>query len=227
MIMKKLLREESEVLLLHLFFALLCAAVLPVPGVAMGVKLFILVAAYNIAVPLAGTLRGHASWRDVWLFALILSLFQVVPDWFLSDVLGVLVFPEDGFPKIGTVSGYMAGLWAIPVFIIVYAGTRVRERRSPGAGYLAAAILSLAIFGASEATVWMLPSWYARGVLMAGPVAVYIIIPEVILGIACLHAYVTTRGAGIPVKAFAAFIVMQLYLGSAAFFYFLIERVIR
>ncbi len=223
----KLLREESEALLLHVIFALLCAAVLPVPGVAMGVKLFILVAAYNVAVPLAGALRGHASWRDTWLFALIVSLFQVIPDWFLSDVLGVLVFPEDGFPKIGTVSGYMAGLWAIPVFIIVYAGTRVRERRSPRDGYIAAALLSLAIFGVSEATVWMLPSWYARDVLMAGHVAVYIIIPEIILGIACLYAYVTTRGAGLPAKAFAAFIVMQLYLGSAACFYFLIERVIR
>ncbi|MBN2077986.1 MAG: hypothetical protein JW838_03415 [Spirochaetes bacterium] len=223
----RLLREESDAILLHFLFALLCVSVLLIPNMRIGVKLFILVAAYNVAVPLAGTLRGHASWRDIWLFSLVVSIFQVFPDWFLSDVLGVLVFPEDGFPKIGTVSGYMAGLWTIPVFIIVYAGTRVRERHSPGAGYLAAALLALAIFVGSEATVWMLPSWYARDVLMAGHVAVYIIIPEIILGIACLYAYVTRRGSGLPAKTFAAFIVMQLYLGSAVFFYFLIERVIR
>jgi hypothetical protein len=45
-------------------------------------------------------------------------MLQIWPDWFLSAQLEILVFPEDGLFKIGTVSGYMLFLWAIPFFII-------------------------------------------------------------------------------------------------------------
>ena len=217
-------RAERDALLFHLGFAALCAPVLLVPGPAVGVKLFILVLAYNIALPAVSWVRGHVEWLEIWLFALILSVFQVFPDWFLSAQLGVLVFPEDGFVKIGTVSGYMAGLWAIPVFIIVYAASRVGERVSARAAYGTAAGLSLAIFGLSEETTWMLPSWYAQNVRMLGHTAVYILVPEIIFGISCVYAYRHLRGSARLLKVPAAFLVMLLYLGSAAWFYFLIEK---
>ncbi len=220
-------REESDALLFHILFGLLCIAVILVPGMKIGVKLFMLVVVYNLALPIVGAIRGHHAWRGIWLFALIMSGFQVFPDWFLSGYLGVLVFPEDGFPKIGTVSGYMAGLWAIPLFVIVYAGERVRERFSPRAGYVTAALLALAVFGGSEATVWMLPSWYAQNVAMVGHVALYILIPEIILGMACFYCYQMIQEKRHWVKVPASFIVMQLYLGSAVFFYFIFERVLR
>ncbi|MGM0404266.1 MAG: DUF6989 domain-containing protein [Thermodesulfobacteriota bacterium] len=216
--------EELDALYLHLLFALFCIPVLLIPDTATGIKLFVLVVVYNLAVPAAGSIRGHRAWTDIWLFALTLSIFQVFPDWFLSNYLGVLVFPEDGFFKIGTVSGYMAGLWAIPVFIIVYAGTRIRESVSPKAGYGAAALLALVLFVGSEATLWMLPAWYARNVSMVGHVAIYIIVPEVILGISCLFCYVSIQAKPHWVKIPASFLVMQLYLGSAVFFYFLFEH---
>ena len=219
-------RAEIDALLFHLGFAVVCVPVLLVPGPGMGVKLFILVLAYNILLPLVARVRGHAEWIELWLFALVLSIFQVFPDWFLSAQLGVLVFPEDGFVKIGTVSGYIAGLWAIPVFIILYAATRVGERLSARAAYGAAAGLSLAIFGLSEETVWMLPSWYARNVRMIGHTAVYIVFPEIILGLSCVYAYRQLRGRDRLLKVPAAFLVMLLYLGSAAWFYFLVERII-
>jgi hypothetical protein len=190
------------------------------------VKLFILVLAYNIALPVTAKLRGHAEWTGIWLFALVLSFFQVFPDWFLSAQLGILVFPEDGFPKIGTVSGYMAGLWTIPIFIIIYTAGRMRQRFSVRAAYGAAAVMALVIFGFSEQTVWMLPSWYAIEVHMIGHTAIYIIVPEIILGLSCAYAYERVRGRGFAVKVPAAFLVMLLYLGSAAWFYFLIERII-
>lgn len=219
-----LIDEELDALYLHLLFALLCIPVLLIPGVAMGVKLFLLVVIYNLVVPIVGKIRGHHSWLGIWIFALLLSLFQVFPDWFLSDYLGVLVFPEDGLFKIGTVSGYMAGLWAIPVFMIVYAGTRISERFSYKAGYAAAAILALILFGGSEALLWILPSWYAQNVSMVGHVALYIIIPEIILGISCLYCYVSIQTKPHWVKVPASFVVMQLYLGSAVFFYFIVEH---
>jgi hypothetical protein len=223
--MKQILyTEESDALLLHLLFVVLCILVLLIPGVAIGIKLFVLVVVYNFAVLVVGKKRGHEAWIGIWFFALILSGFQVFPDWFLSDYLGVLVFPEDGFRKIGTVSGYMAGLWAIPIFIIVYSGTRVIKRFSTKAGYAAAALLALIIFGGSEATLWILPSWYAQNVSMVGHMALYILIPEIILGLSCLYGYETIRMKSHWVKVPASFIVMQLYLGSAVFFYFIFEH---
>ncbi len=222
-----LTREERDAIILHAAFSLICLPVLLIPGPEIGIKLFILVVLYNIALPVTAKLRGYDLWINIWLFALILSVFQVFPDWFLSHQLGVLVFPEDGFLKIGTVSGYMAGLWAIPVFIIIYAAGRVSERLSPRFGYWAAALLALVIFGASEETVWMLPSWYARNVAMVGHTAVYIIIPEIILGLSCRYAFEQVREKRNWLKIPAAFSVMLLYLGAAAFFYFVAERLLR
>lgn len=219
-------RQEIDALLFHLVFSVLCVPVLLLPGPGTGVKLFILVLAYNIALPVMARLRGHAEWMEIWLFALVLSIFQVFPDWFLSAQLGVLVFPEDGFVKIGTVSGYMAGLWTIPVFIIIYSASRVRERFSLRAAYAAAAALSLVMFGVSEETVWMLPSWYAQNVHMVGHTAVYILFPEIMLGLSCVYAFEQLRGRDHLVKVPAAFLVMLLYLGSAVWFYFLVERLI-
>jgi hypothetical protein len=224
--MWSLIPEERDAIIFHVVYSALCLPVLLVPGLEIGIKLFILVALYVIALPVTARLRGYNHWGKIWLFAVVLSVFQVFPDWFLSRQLGVLVFPDDGFLKIGTVSGYMAGLWTIPVFIIVYVSGRIGERVSSRAAYWAAAFLALVIFVASEETVWMLPSWYAHNVAMVGHTAVYIIIPEVILGISCRYAYEQVREKSNWIKFPAAFSVMLLYLGAAAFFYFVFERLL-
>lgn len=220
-------REERDAALFHGAYALLCLMVLLAVPAETGIKMLILVAFYVIALPVAATARGHRGWRDLWFFSLALSVFQVFPDWFLSRQLGILVFPEDGLFKIGTVSGYMAGLWTIPIFIITFVSSRMEERFSPKAGYAAAAFLALVIFGISEETVWILPSWYARNVLMVGHTAVYIILPEMLLGLASFYAFRHVRDRAWWTKIQAAFAVMIFYLGSAAFFYFIVERLLR
>lgn len=85
-------------------------------------------------------------------------------------------------------------------------------------------MLALIIFGGSEATLWILPSWYAQNVSMVGHMALYILIPEIILGLSCLYGYETIRMKSHWVKVPASFIVMQLYLGSAVFLYFIFEH---
>ncbi|MFX0186408.1 MAG: DUF6989 domain-containing protein [Candidatus Hodarchaeota archaeon] len=192
----------------------------------IGIRLFILVIIYNLAIPIVGLWRKHLELVKIWLFAFIISLFQVFPDWFLSAQLEILVFPEDGLFKIGTVSGYMLLLWAIPLFIILFVGQRVQERHSLNIAYFAVGLLSLLIFGISEMTMWTVGSWYAQNVTMMGHMAVYIIIPEIILGFMTYYTYLTIQEKNHWLKIPAAFIVMLVYLGSAAFFYFLIERVI-
>jgi len=229
--MKELLTEmERDALFVHLIFIVICAVILLIPvDLKIGVRLFILVIIYNLAVPIVGIWRKYAEWVEIWLFAFILSLFQIFPDWFLSAQLEVLVFPEDGLFKIGTVSGYMLLLWAIPFFMILFIGQRVHERYSTNMSYLpylVVALLSLLIFGMSEMTMWTLGSWHAQNVTMIGHVAIYIIIPEVILGLSTYFSYEMIKDKNHWIKIPTAFIVMLLYLGSAAFFYFLIERVI-
>jgi hypothetical protein len=129
-------------------------------------------------VPIVFLLQRHQEIFNIWLFSFILSLFQIWPDWFLSSELNILVFPEDGLFKIGTVSGYMLGLWTIPFFILIYVGIRCKEKYSGKTLYLIIASSSLIIFGFAEATMWMLQSWYAQNVTtILGHVAIYIIIP--------------------------------------------------
>ncbi len=226
--LKYLTSSERDAIALHLAFAVICAVVLALPVQAgIGPRLLFLVVLYNIVLPLLARFRGHAEWMDIWKIALITSVFQVFPDWFLSAQLNVLVFPEDGLFKIGTVSGYMAGLWAIPFFIIAFTGTRMEARLGERSALAAVAIAALAVFGISEMTVWMLPSWYAvnlRGML--GHLALYILIPEVILGLSFYRACRLVKGKSTALALCYGFLVMLLYLGSASFFYFLVEKII-
>jgi len=217
---------EKDALLFHLAFAVLSALALLLPlSLAVGVRFLILVLAYNIALPLAGNARGNGEWTRIWRFALALSVFQVFPDWFLSAQLGVLVFPEDGLFKIGTVSSYMAGLWTIPVFMIVVTGLRVKKRRGNRAALIAVIAVSLAVFGLSELLMGRLGSWHAANVkVMLGPAALYILTPEIILGLAAYYVYRAVRKKPLWVTALSAFLVMLLYLGSACWFYFIIEK---
>jgi hypothetical protein len=109
-------------------------------------------------LPVFGYLRRYSEWINIWLFAFLLSMFQLWPDWFLSAELGILVFPEDGFIKIGTISLYMAGLWVIHLFLINYARLKIQVRYSNSITYITVAVLSVLIFGLSEQTMWMLQS---------------------------------------------------------------------
>ncbi|TFG27464.1 MAG: hypothetical protein EU532_07390 [Promethearchaeota archaeon] len=218
---------ERDFIVIHIIFAIICAILLsPIITFLIGIKLFILVIIYNVIVPFAGILRKNTEWVNLWLFSLILSVFQIWPDWFLSAQLEILVFPEDGLFKIGTVSGYMLFLWAIPFFVILFTGKSLNMRYSQKIVYLMVALLSLLIFGISEMTIWMIGSWYAQNVTMIGHMAIYIIIPEILLGISIYYSYNQIKEKNQLLKVPAAFIVMILYLGNAVFFYFLFERVL-
>lgn len=174
--MRKLLTDmERDFIIAHILFSIICGIVLFLPGILIGIKLFILVIIYNITIPIFGIWRKYTEWMNIWLFSFILSILQLFPDWFLSAQLNVLVFPEDGLFKIGTVSGYMLFLWAIPFFIILFVGYRASEQASERSTYLIVALISLLIFGISEMTMWTIGSWYAQNVTIVGHTALYII----------------------------------------------------
>jgi hypothetical protein len=222
----KLPATEKDALIIHGLFTLLCLIILTLPvNLGAGVKLFILVIVYNILIASYGILKKDSKWYGIWLFSLILSIFQVFPDWIIADILKAIVFPEDGLFKIGSVSGYMAGLWAIPMFLIISICEKISAGISRPAAYIAAGIIAFLIFFISEQTVWLIPSWYAVNVKMIGFSAVYIIVPEIILGLGAYRCYEEIRDRPHWMKVPAAFIVMLLYTGSVVFFYFLVERI--
>jgi hypothetical protein len=223
------LKEQSirDIIVVHVIFAVLAAAVVSLPlGTEAGWKLLLLVIAYNVMIPAVGYMRGHLEWLGIWLFVFLISIMQVVPDWFLSAQLDVLAFPVDGSPTIGTVPLYMAGLWSIPLFVLVYIGCRIEEKKSQVLALAAVMLLSLVVFTLAEETMWMLPSWHAQNVATIGHVALYIIVPEILLGASAYILYALIRESAHWRKVFWAYVVMVIYLGNVALFYFLVQRIL-
>lgn len=218
--------QEKHVILYHLIFGLISTIILIIPGIQIGWKLFMLVIIYNTGIFLFGYLNKYRIWQKIWFFCFLISIFQIFPDWFLSAELNILVFPEDGLFKIDTVSGYMIGLWSIPLFVIIYTGMSIKERTNLVKSCIFVGMISLAIFGISEATIWMIGSWYAQNVFMLfNHLALYIIFPELILGLSSYLAFLYSQKKNIIYKIPLAFFIMLLYLGSCSFFYFLFEKI--
>lgn len=223
----------ADALAFHAAFAAVAAlalaapwpsVVLPAYGTALGRPptgwlLLGLVVLYNVALPVVGRRRGHERWVRLWAFLVPLGAFQVVPDAFLADVVGSLDFPDTGGPRLGPVPLAMAGMWTVPLWLSTYAGLRARS------AWVAAAVAGVLLVGA-EATLWVVPIWRAVGVTAVGPVAVYVVLPEILLGAATFAAFRWGEGRRWPQRVAAAAVVSVLYLGALGASYWLVERVL-
>jgi hypothetical protein len=216
-------QEHRFVLWFHAGFALLAGLALALPVAPLGMRILALVVLYNIAFPILTRHSAYAQTRKLWEYLLPLSILMTLPDWFLSDVLRVLIFPETGSPFIGTVPLFMAGMWVIPLFIIVYCGQQTEERYGRPTALFAVAAISLVMFGGAEATLWAVPIWYAQNVTQVAHVALYVLVPEIALGVTAYLAYMQTRHAFRSLQLLSAWVVMCLYLGHLCLFYLLIE----
>jgi hypothetical protein len=141
---------------------------------------------------------------------------MVLPDWFLSAELGSLQFADTGVPFLGTVPVYMAGMWVMALFPLVVLGAAVEQRHGARTALAAVAGAGLVFFFAAEAMAPLVPLWEPVGVTMLGPVAAYVLAPEVVLSVA---AWLLVRDAQRrPVSWTAAGVVALpfLYLGMLA-----------
>ena len=140
----------------------------------------------------------------------------MLPDWILSDLIGILRFPDTGGLRVDDVIPVaMAGMWVAPLFVAVaLAGAR------PGRSALFAAV----IFLGSEIAAPTLGLWEPTGdvTLLAG-VAIYVIPAEAALGWATAVAFRATRGLSGAHRVGAAFAVSTFYLGALVFAHFLID----
>lgn len=217
-----------DLLLMHIVFAIPTALIIAgLQDVAIGARLLVVVILYNVLLPLWSVKRKHPEWLEIWTFTFPLSILQIFPDWFLASQLNVLEFPLDGFPMIGEIPIYMGGLWVIPLFLIVLIGLESEKKKGVEFGFFAVLIMSLLLFGGSEATLWMLGSWSAVNVIgMIGHVAAYIIIPEILLGLSTYIGFMYLRDKTIWARLTGAYAIMVFYIGNASLFYFIIERVL-
>ncbi|MCU0445111.1 MAG: hypothetical protein MUE85_09345 [Microscillaceae bacterium] len=207
----------------HVVFTLLNAVILFLPwGIPIGVKIFVLVLIYHLSLPMIAQIYQAADVLALWRFLLPLSVWMVFPDWFLSAQLKILVFPPDGFYKIGTVSAYMAGLWVIPLLLSTYAGLWAKKHYSEVAAYGASGGVALLIFGISEENMWLLSSWYPQNVWIISHTAVYVLIPELILGLTTYWFFQATRSLSMVYQIIATYLVMLIYTGALMFFYFFV-----
>lgn len=212
----------------HALFTLAAVAAVFVPVGALGWRLCAVTVLYA-ALMLAVGFTRQPGFLPILKLVMPLSLFQVLPDWFLSAQLRVLEFPDTGGPRLGTVPLFMAGLWTVPLFVSVLCAKQVAARRQGGAALpaLVGAAVATALFVGSEATLWAVPIWEARGVTQLAHVALYVIAPEALLGWATVAAWEATRARSLAHAIGAAALVSTLYTGALALSYFLLEGAAR
>ena len=200
-----------EALWFHLlFFAAATPILLFTKGSVLGQALLILVIVYNVALPALSIARGHTEWLRLWLFLLPLSCAQVLPDWALVEIPRVLVFPDHGQYRIGgAVPVYFMGMWIMLLFPILLISDASRHSR-----YLIAGVLSLLLFSFWEWAARPLHLWYGQNVAMIQGVALYPLIPEMLLGLTALKVYRNTRDENPIQRLFSALGVNLFYTGS-------------
>ncbi len=206
---------------LGIFLLLTATALLLRTPETVGRYLLLLTIAWTVLF-LAWARTTHSTLlRQVLLFSVVLSVFQVFPDWVLSRHLGVLVFPPDGLFKWDTVSGYMALLWAIPASQILVAYHVAQERAGKKMAYAAAILVGAILFIGSEELLWMLPSWYAVNVVKWGHVARYIILPEIFLSFMIVFVFGRVRAKSLLWYFCGAALVSITYTAAAGLSYHL------
>ena len=195
--------------------ATLFALLLPAPAKGWAV----LAVSFGGCAGLVALTRAPA--RPAWSAALgvliPISIFQIVPDWFLADALGTLRFPDTGGIRVGdAIPLAMCGMWALPLFLVV-----LLARDSVARGALAAFVLFLGTeLAAPTAALWE----PAGEVTKVAGVALYVLPAEAVLGAATVLAVRATRDRPLGERVLAAAAVSTLYTGALALCWFFIDH---
>ncbi len=183
---------------------------------AQGWAVFACVVAYVAALLWVCRTTGRDDLLALAGFLALVSVFQVLPDWVLADLLGTLRFPDTGGPRVDDVIPLaMAAMWVAPLF----AAVALSDGR-PGR----AALLSGLIFLGTEILAPTLGLWEPTGDThrLLG-VAVYVVPAEAALGWAAATAFIAVRHSSLPHRVGAALAVSTFYLGALVLAHFLID----
>ncbi|MGV3562724.1 MAG: DUF6989 domain-containing protein [Nocardioides sp.] len=183
---------------------------------AQGWGVLAVVAAYVVALLLTTRATGQADLHALAGFLVLVSLFQVLPDWVLADVVGTLAFPDRGGPRFDDVIPLaMMLMWVAPLFIALSLS---------GGSAARAALLAGLVFAGAEVLAPTLGLWEPMGdtTRLLG-VAVYVVPAEVALGWAAATAFALVRHRPLAVRAGAALAVSTFYLGALVLAHFVID----
>lgn len=190
----------------------------------VGNLVFLLVVSWHLVIFLRGFLQ-FPQLLSYYRFLLPLSLWFVLPDWFLVKFAGTLEFPQNGsFWMIGgAVSSFMAGMWSIPGLLILhfcYPGDdddNGKQKLTP-LHYAKAAATGLIVFGVAEQLlpfIWTPTEHVTNRAGWAEGVAMYVLPAETILGPTILYSYhVTKDGENWYQPVIGAGMTMLVYTGA-------------
>lgn len=174
-----------------------------------------LVVAFNVALPVTARAVGRDDWFAMWALLLPVSVFQIVPDWILADLIGTLCFPDIGGPRVDdAINLAMGGMWVAPLFLAL-AVTDARPGR--------AAVAAFVVFLGAEVLAPTLKLWEPAGdpAELAG-VALYVLPAEAALGWAAAVAY-AAAGSSWPRRIGLAAAVSTFYTGALVVSHFLLD----
>jgi hypothetical protein len=183
---------------------------------ARGWGILACVVAYVAALLWACRSTGNTDLLALAGFLTFVSVFQVLPDWVLADVLGTLRFPDVGGPRLDDVIPLaMAAMWVAPLFAAVaLAGGR------PGRAALHAGLVFLGTELLDPTLGLCEPTGDTHRLL---GVAVYVVPAEAALGWAAATAFTHVRDRALPARVGAALAVSTFYLGALALAHFVID----
>lgn len=183
---------------------------------ARGWGVLVVVVAYAVALLVACRAAGRDDLLELAGFLALVSVFQVLPDWVLADLVGTLRFPDTGGPRVDDVIPLaMAAMWIAPLFIaLALAGGR------PGRSALLAGV----VFLGAEILAPTLGLWEPVGDThrLLG-VAVYVVPPEAALGWAAATAFALVRDRSLLARTGAALAVSTFYLGALVLTHFVVD----
>jgi hypothetical protein len=200
----------------HLVFAAVAVLVLLQPLAPFGLRVLLLVVAYNAGVVVVALRANDAMVLRWWCVLAPMSVVMVLPDWFLSAELGVLVFPDTGSPYIGTVPLFMAGMWVVALLPIMLVGHRVERAAGLPVALVVVVIAGLALFTAAEWLAPSLPLWHPQNVPTVAGVAPYVLLPEAGLTLATYLLVRNSQTRNGWATAAGVVAVPFLYLGMLA-----------
>ena len=206
---------------------LLCGALLMLPRwlgpPQLGQAIAGVVLVYVVVLAMGAWLRSHDELLSVLAFLVPLSVCQVLPDALLVQYLRTLAFPPLGAPGFGPVPVYMAGLWIAPLLVVLWAA-ELAHRFSALLAALVALAVSLAVFGAAEWAMQVLPLWHPRNVATWYGIALYVLPAEALLGLVSWLAFTQVYHRTIFMKALAAAAVSLFYAGALVASHFAFQR---
>ncbi|MEO6605183.1 MAG: hypothetical protein ABIN55_06185 [Aeromicrobium sp.] len=200
----------------HAVLVVGAAIALSLDSPAEGWGVLITAVAYVATLLWACRSTGRADLFALASFLVLVSIFQVLPDWVLADLIGTLKFPDNGGPRVDDVIPLaMAAMWVAPLFAAVALSHGKPAR---------AAVLAGVIFLGTELLAPTLGLWEPTGdTQRLWGVAIYVIPAEMALGWATATAFVRVLHSPLAARIGGALAVSTFYLGALVLAQFLID----